>query len=271
MSSHDPAGGVAGELTEQAYWDAYWRDHVPDLPVQITRSSCGPHVRAILDILERWLPHDPASAVLEIGGAPGRYLSYVQKLTGGRAASLDYSPLGCELTRRNFALLNQHVSVYERDLFDAGDIGQFDAVYSLGVVEHFDDLGAMIAAHARLVKPGGILVVGMPNFRSVNGWFAKRLNMSRYLTHNVESMRLEEWDSFERALGLERLFSGPVGGFEPHVFSAVDEGLPRRRLPLAFGARVLVYVSAAAPFLRRFNHPLLSGYLMGVWRVPHLR
>jgi SAM-dependent methyltransferase len=37
-------------------------------------------------------------------------------------------------------------------------LAQFDVVVSFGVVEHFDDTAACVAACARLVKPGGLMV-----------------------------------------------------------------------------------------------------------------
>ena len=45
----------------------------------------------------------------------------------------------------------------------ADQAGNFDVVMALEVVEHVADLPAFLAALARLVAPGGILVVGTLN------------------------------------------------------------------------------------------------------------
>ena len=55
------------------------------------------------------------------------------------------------------------IKVYERDLFSENfykDMQLFDIVYSLGFVEHFDELNIVVKKHTELLKPGGILVLG---------------------------------------------------------------------------------------------------------------
>src|SRR5262249_55376740 len=39
----------------------------------------------------------------------------------------------------------------------------FDAIYSMGTVEHFDETEASVVELARILKPGGRLVLGVPN------------------------------------------------------------------------------------------------------------
>jgi SAM-dependent methyltransferase len=65
-----------------------------------------------------------------------------------------------------------------RDAFDAGhslhgsiaDVrdlpfldASFDAVYSMGTIEHFDETEHAIEEMARVLKPGGLAIVGVPN------------------------------------------------------------------------------------------------------------
>jgi SAM-dependent methyltransferase len=258
-----------GRLTDEAYWDGYWEQSVRELPVVISRDTTTFQAQAILDVLDRWLEPSSDMTALEVGGSPGQYLAYLHRRTGYRCAVLDFSPVGCALTRKNFSLLEIPVTVYERDMFDHKlDIGQFDVVYSLGLIEHFADVAAAVAAHVRLVRAGGLLILGVPNFAGVNGWFAERIDRPRFTSHNLDAMRLDRWDRFETAHDLQRLFRGYVGGFEPGVFAVTDNPVPFSRLPLRLVAEVMVRtVGMHLQGLRRFNHPLISGYLMGVWRV----
>jgi SAM-dependent methyltransferase len=252
-------------LTDRSHWDLYWEGTA--LPREVQRGSGSAQVDAILDVLDEHAPPDGAS-VLEVGGAPGQYLAYLHSRRRYECALLDYSAEGCALARRNFELLAIEAEIHKRDLLDPElRIGRFDLVFSLGLVEHFADLTGVVAAHARLVEPGGTLIVGAPNVRGVNAWFMRRLCPRRLATHNADSLRLERWDEFERVLGLERRFRAHIGGFEPGVF-AVREGRRAADAPLWATARLLRTIFArGGRRLRRYNHPLVSGYLIGVYRV----
>jgi 2-polyprenyl-3-methyl-5-hydroxy-6-metoxy-1,4-benzoquinol methylase len=40
--------------------------------------------------------------------------------------------------------------------------GQYDLVYSIGLIEHFPDKSDIVHAHVRLVRPGGLLLLYVP-------------------------------------------------------------------------------------------------------------
>jgi SAM-dependent methyltransferase len=255
------------DLTDERHWNSYWEDQA-HTSREISREAANLQTQAILDVIDSYLPASGAS-VLEVGGAPGRYLAYIHRRCDCRCAILDYSSAGCALARENFNALDVELDVYQQDLFAAGLANRFDFVYSLGLIEHFDDFGAVVAAQAKLVKRGGVLLVGVPNFRGVNGWFARRIDRERFESHNLAAMEAAGWDGFEHELGLQRLFREHVGGFEPSVFAT-------RAIPPTVGARLLSFGAGRLArllthnfaMLRRFNRPWLSGYLIGVWRVP---
>src|SRR5687767_8472836 len=48
-----------------------------------------------------------------------------------------------------------------RDLPFASD--SFDAIYSMGTIEHFDETQRAVAEIARVLKPGGRAIIGVPN------------------------------------------------------------------------------------------------------------
>jgi SAM-dependent methyltransferase len=269
MNDQAPSAELTGRFTDEAYWDEYWRERGGQLPAVIERDPRSFQVNAILDVFDTYASAEEGGVALEIGGSPGRYLAYLHRRFDCGCALLDISSYGCSLARKNFELLGIPGRVYEGDLLDPElDIGTFDLVYSLGLIEHFSDLEGVVAAHARLVSAGGTLVLGVPNLLGVNHWFMKRLGPQRLAVHNTEVMPLERWDAFESRFGLDRQFRGFVGGFDPGVFCYVEERT-LARLPIRMVAEVLMRTFGTHwPRLRRFNHPKLSGYLMGVWRVP---
>jgi SAM-dependent methyltransferase len=255
-------------LTQEADWDRYWSD--VELPAEVRRESAGPYLSRILDVFDRYLPGDPERSALEIGGAPGQYLAYVHRRFGYACGCLDYSRIGCEKARENFELLGIPLTVHQADLFDdALNIGSFDIVFSLGLVEHFEDLLETVARHVDLVTPGGMLLIGCPNFQGLARAFMKRLSPELLASHNLESMNLRRWDRFERELRLERIFRGYVGGFEPGLLRGREP--PQAARLRAWDAAVSVLDVTLGRRLsptRRIDTRWTSGYATGVYRRP---
>jgi SAM-dependent methyltransferase len=255
-------------FTTAEWWDDYWQG--TPLPQRLDFGT-SVYVDELLRVLTRYLPDRPGSSVLEIGGAPGRYLAFLHG-RGYEVTALEYSPVGVQLTRENFRRLGIPARVVHGDMFDRDlDIPQQDAVYSLGLIEHFDDPAAVARAHARLIQPGGILIIGAPNLLGLSRWLHRRLSASVLESHHWPSTDPAGWSVFERELGLELLFKEYVGGFEPAVFGRLESD--------AFVNRLLWRVLWAlrwplgrrwARRLRRHNSPLWSGYVIAAYRVPQV-
>jgi SAM-dependent methyltransferase len=249
---------------DREWWNAHWTG--ASLPCEVRKSRDHSH-NEILAVLDQHLPRAGGLSALEIGGAPGQYLAYLHRQFGYESHILDYSSVGCDKAKRNFELLGIPLTIHHADLFaDDLAIGRFDVVYSLGFVEHFDDLTAVIERHVRLTKPGGTLLVGCPNFRGVNGWFLRRLAPAILAKHNLDIMDLDTWTHFERRFRLAPLFRGYVGGFEPSVFNRRERDDVRSRA-LQLSARTLGIAFRQRAW-KRLNSPLFSHYVMGVYRVP---
>jgi len=255
-------------LTDRRFWDRYWdgarlpAEFVPGAKRSLFTLELARHFDA-------FLPRGERLSALEIGGAPGQYLAYMHRAYGYRVHCLDYSDAGCRATRRNFELLGLPVEVIQGDVMDDALRGpEHDVVYSLGLIEHFADFGAVARRHLRFLKPGGTLMLGVPNLRGINHWFRRRLAPRSLREHNLGAMDLAAWTPFENAERLEVVFKGYIGGLEPSVLGRCEaktlRNLPARRL-----AKLLdVLLRKRCRFLRRFNSPRFSGYALGVYRKP---
>ena len=256
------------QLTQPEFWDKHWEERKDWVEVRRTRH--GLYQNELLAVFDRYLPAIPGLKVLEIGGAPGPYLIYLAKRFGYQAYSLDYSSVGNHRTEENFRAAGIPVNIIERDLFAPNvreGLPAFDIVYSLGFIEHFDDLRLVIKKHLELVKPGGLLLLGVPNLTGIYGAVLRLTAPDLVAVHNTNTMYLENWRAFEKGAPMVPVFKGYVGGFEPFGLKRLERKTLLTRLINFFVKVLIVFFSYRFAFLRRFNSRLWSAYMMGVYRV----
>jgi 2-polyprenyl-3-methyl-5-hydroxy-6-metoxy-1,4-benzoquinol methylase len=107
---------------------------------------------------------------VDIGSGSGLFSLAARRL-GARVHSFDYDPrsVACteELRRRFFPgdedWKAEHGSVLDESYL--ATLGQFDVVFSWGVLHHTGRMWAAIENAGRLVRPGGLFVIGIYNFR----------------------------------------------------------------------------------------------------------
>ncbi len=240
----------AADLTSAEAWDWHWRRlRLPQLP-----RSFNPNVWFARRLLSGALRIRPGRA-FEVGCAPGAWLAYFARSLGVEVAGCDLSAEGVRATRENLALLGVSGRVLHGDVFRLGDLGEegmarFDLVYSIGVVEHFDELDAILGAHARLCAPGGHVVVTAPKLTGPSGAIFRAASPSLMRTHRVvtpEALR----ESAQR-VGLVPLETGTGGPLAAFVW--LDRMRPGVRRRLAYAACLLL-----ALVTYPFRNPALCG------------
>jgi SAM-dependent methyltransferase len=252
-------------FTDPAWWDDYWQGL--ELPAEVTKAD-GPVIAAILDVFDRYVPE--GGEALEIGGSSGRYTIYLHRTKGSTPVVLESSPVGHAAAERNFELLGVKGRSILGDMFDEQlDIPKVDVVYSLGLIEHFDDPLAVARAHLRHLKPGGILVMGAPNLAGINAPLFRRLSPSIFESHDARSADPKSWEPYERELGLEILYKDYVGGFDPELFWRLETTSKLDWL-LAITLKYLgrLMRRPRLRWLRRYNSPRWSAYVIAVYRAP---
>lgn len=126
-------------------------------------------------------------SVLEIGAGNSAILSHLASKYGARAtfSGLDYSASGCALLRQRAEREGAVIDVFHQDLFEPEPalLGRFDAVYSYGVVEHFQSLATVLRAKMRFLRQDGRMLSIIPNMAGVLGTLTRRYNRQVYDVH----------------------------------------------------------------------------------------
>ena len=123
--------------------------------------------------------------LIEVGCARSVVLPLLAKKLGFTVAGLDYSPNGCEQARAILRREGVMGEIYCCDIYAIPeDLNErFDVVVSFGLVEHFADTTAVVAALARLLKPGGLIFTSVPNLRGAMGLVQRALDRATYDIH----------------------------------------------------------------------------------------
>jgi SAM-dependent methyltransferase len=135
----------------------------------------------------------PGAAVVEIGSAPGEHLVRLSETFGLVPFGIEYSPSGIAANRAVFAARGLDPrNVIETDFFSEECLEahreRFDMVISRGFIEHFVSPAEVVDRHLELLKPGGLLVVTIPNLRGVNLALTRFFHRELIPMHNLEIM-----------------------------------------------------------------------------------
>jgi SAM-dependent methyltransferase len=201
-------------LAEKGFWedDYYWADLEPP-----ARPDPGfSFDRCLMRALEEIAPVPAGARVLEIGCAPAKWLVFYGERFGAWIEGIEYSEKGAALSQRNLDLCGVTGTIHHADFFDFEPV-EFDLVLSVGFIEHFDDLEAVFARHLPFVRPGGRLVVGVPNFRGLNRLLQSWADSGYLRLHNLQAVdpRLYRRLAAQHGLELERV--DYIGGFDPAI------------------------------------------------------
>jgi len=148
----------ASDRSPIALWDAFWSRDAAALPP----------TPVVAEIVKALGPRIAEARVLEIGAGTGRDIVALAR-AGAAAFANDRSSAALSRIRERAAAEAVSVEVSDADLraLPYPD-GFFDVVYSVGVVEHFTDVDSVLREQSRLVRPGGLLVVDVP--QTFNPW-----------------------------------------------------------------------------------------------------
>ncbi len=166
-------------------------------------------------LFKKYIPRVEKGTMLEVGAYPGTYLRYFYEYFG-------YTPWGVEYVESSAkkavsllkaegvpgVILNR--DFFELKLSEAPTAEGWDLTVSFGFVEHFDDSKDAVEKHIAVTRPGGLVIISIPNHAGFQGWIMKKVDRNKWNQHNKMSLEDLE-DAVQRAGDGEIVFSGYVG------------------------------------------------------------
>jgi SAM-dependent methyltransferase len=185
--------------------------------------------------------------VLEIGFAPGKLLAHLAARRGAHVAGIDFLKSGVQVAERLFRELGIQGDLRCEDLFHSSfPEGSFDVVYSLGVVEHFDNPKVVVEHHLRLLRPGGVGLVAIPNYGGLYGQLQSWLDPANLSIHNLKIMNLKALKTLAAGPDVDRVEVYSFGRVNAWLLS-LDSKIPR---PVAHGFQ---YLANAVGLIQPFD------------------
>ncbi|OFW02715.1 MAG: hypothetical protein A3G20_04555 [Acidobacteria bacterium RIFCSPLOWO2_12_FULL_59_11] len=190
-------------LTDKKYWTNSY-GNTPFVKYELENDH--------FKLLFTYAGKDKINSVIEIGSFPGPFLAALGEC-GFELNGIDFHPKNeIELPDWLRSLGYTVGLFYSEDFLVFPFEKNFDLVYSLGFIEHFEDFDKIIRRHASLVKDDKYLFISAPNFKgAIQKWLHYFLDKENLDKHYLPSMDPEVWAEVLRKEGFKVLFSGYYG------------------------------------------------------------
>lgn len=168
-------------------------------PFRVLDLGCGhgTDLKNIRGEIERRYPNDDLRQVVELHGVE----SYPPYIAECRAEGI-----------------RTHSLNIERDLFP-GEDGSFDVIVANQILEHTKEIFWIFAECARLLKPGGTFLVGVPNLASLHNrfllFFGQQPTQIKSMSAHVRGFTKPDMREFAQTGGLFRLRAYRGSNFYP--------------------------------------------------------
>lgn len=199
-------------MSNSNLWNKIWTQVKDDTEFQwwVQRENRGVRGRKIISYINKYLGNISRLKTIEVGAGTGVY-SFIFAKRGAAVTLLDYSQEAFLLAQNYFVSRGLSASfVYADALSLDGKLkSKFDVAMSFGTLEHFryPERLLMAKVHFDLVRPGGVVIIGVPN-----RWFLIAEILQFYLQQSgkwhfgySESFSRQELLKLGNELGLKKI------------------------------------------------------------------
>lgn len=249
------------KLTSQNYWESYYKESNTERK-HITR-LCSVYDSFWQDLFGS---NAENKTLVEIGGYPGRYLAYLSYKYKLNSTCFDYNS-DTRIIKNSFKSFG--VKDYEliQDDFTSCKVEkQYDYVMSNGFIEHFKDFNSIMDRHVGFLKPGGRLLIMIPNKRYLRKIYGLLCDSENLKVHNLKCMSKKVFRKFAERndLKVERLEY--FGGFPFSVHQKLNT--PQR---IIYKLTRQIFKFHVNPYLEKYPSKYLSSSLIGIFEKPHIQ
>ncbi|RIV19386.1 class I SAM-dependent methyltransferase [Fibrisoma montanum] len=171
----------------------------------------------------------PTDSVLDLGCGSGIFSSYLAGW-GCTVTGIDGSAEMISLCRQKTVAANVRYVVEPLPLASPGDYPVQDVIIASSLLEYIDDMTAMLSQANQLLRPTGLLIVSMPNERSMYRRLERLLfaltGRPRYFAHIRNLSSEAKFDQLLRKMGFDVIETAYFSSYDP-VSRFVKFVLPR--------------------------------------------
>jgi SAM-dependent methyltransferase len=219
-------------------------------------------------------------SIIELGCGGSSYLPYLKKKYNNlQLFGIDKSLRGCILTTKGIDGGHSSSNIVCGDIFKCPLKSKtFDIVFSVGLIEHFDEPNKVLEKHVELLKPDGLLICIIPNISGLQGKFFK---LKIFQTEDLALRYPDDWiwgmkpismkdlECWFTDAGLDDVEVSPIGGINPMLIMESynsDKNYLSIKL-MNFIYRYILFLPFIAiniPFLYKYNSITYSPFIIAV-------
>lgn len=245
-------------LTSRKYWEDYYK--LNNIRKDEIIRVCSRY-DDLFDIMVDSCSYLPET-IIEIGAYPGRFLAYLSAKYSLKATALDYNSDKNKIRDSFTAMGGKLEEIIQEDFLKYEPSKKYDLVLSNGFIEHFVNFTEVLDRHLKYLKPGGAMLIMIPNKRYLRKIYGLLVDRANLKVHNLKCMELNVFSNFARRNKMIIKHLSYRDGFAYRVHQKLN-----------ITQKVIYKITRAIfkrlnPFLEKHPHSLYSGSIVGIFQKP---